>query len=37
LQAIYAGHDDVETLARLTDRSYAELDAEYQQYMASLP
>jgi hypothetical protein len=37
LQAIYAGHDDVETLARLTDRSYAELDAQYQQYMASLP
>jgi hypothetical protein len=37
LQAIYAGHDDAETLARSTSRTYAELDAEYQQYMASLP
>jgi hypothetical protein len=37
LQAIYAGHDDAQTLARLTGGSYPELDADYRRYMQSLP
>jgi hypothetical protein len=37
LQAIYAGKDDPQTLAKLTGRSYAELDEEYRRFMESLP
>jgi hypothetical protein len=37
LQAIYAGKDDPQTLARFTGRSYEELDGEYRQFMESLP
>ncbi|HEY4234231.1 MAG TPA: hypothetical protein VGM76_12440 [Lacipirellulaceae bacterium] len=37
LQAIYAGHDDAQTLAKLTGQSYPELDAEYRRFMESLP
>jgi hypothetical protein len=37
LQAIYAGHDETQTLARLTEQSYPELDAQYRQFMESLP
>jgi hypothetical protein len=37
LQAIYAGHDDPQTLSKLTGRSYEELDAEYRACMQSLP
>ena len=37
LQAIYAGKDDPQTLAKLTGRSYEELDGEYRQFMESLP
>ena len=37
LQAIYAGKDDPQTLAKLTGRSYEELDGEYREFMQSLP
>jgi hypothetical protein len=37
LQAVYAGHDDPQTLSKLTGRSYPELDGEYRQFMESLP
>jgi hypothetical protein len=37
LQAIYAGKDDQQTLAKLTGQSYPELDAEYRRFMESLP
>lgn len=37
LQAIYAGHDKPNSLAELTGRSFAELDAEYREFLESLP
>jgi hypothetical protein len=37
LEAVYAGRDDDETLARETATSYAELDAAYRRFMESLP
>jgi hypothetical protein len=37
LGAVYAGRDDGESLAELTGRRYSELDAEYRQFMESLP
>lgn len=37
LDAVYSGRDDVLTLSRLTGKSLAELDQEYQQYMKSGP
>jgi hypothetical protein len=37
LKAIYAGKDDPQTLAKMTGRSYEELDGEYRQFMESLP
>jgi hypothetical protein len=33
LEAVYSGHADRTTLARLTDRSYAQLDAEYRAFL----
>ena len=37
LAAIYAGRDEPDTLAKLTGRSYEELDREYLEFMKSLP
>jgi hypothetical protein len=37
LNAVYAGRDDSESLSEITGRSYSELDAEYRQFMESLP
>lgn len=37
LQAIYGNKDTATTLAQMTGRSFAELDAEYQAYIAGLP
>ena len=37
LQAIYGNKDTTTTLAQVTGRSFAELDAEYQAYIANLP
>lgn len=37
LAAIYAGRDEADTLEKLTGKSYAELDAEYLEFMRSLP
>ena len=37
LQAVYAGRDDAQTLEKLTGRSLEELDAEYRQFLQSLP
>lgn len=37
LQAIYGNKDTTTTLAQVTGRSFAELDAEYQAYIAGLP
>lgn len=37
LQAVYAGHDNEQTLADATGTSYSELDAAYRKYMESLP
>ena len=37
LVAIYTGRDRPETLAQLTDTSYAELDRQYREFMGSLP
>jgi hypothetical protein len=37
LQSVYAGRDDAETLAKFSGRGYDELDAEYRQFMESLP
>ncbi len=37
LDLVYSNRDDVLTLARLTDKSLAELDQEYQLYMKSGP
>lgn len=37
LAAVYAGRDDAKSLATLTGRSYAELDAEYREFIESLP
>lgn len=35
LNAVYDGRDDVGTLSRLTGRTYAELDRQYEEYMAA--
>jgi len=37
LTAVYAGRDDPQSLATLTGRSYGGLDAEYRQFIESLP
>lgn len=37
LQAIYTGHDSVQTLVETTGASYSELDAAYRRYLESLP
>lgn len=37
LTAVYTGRDDRETLARATGASYAQLDAEYREFLAALP
>ena len=37
MQAIYGNKDMATTLAQVTGRSFAELDAEYQAYIAGLP
>ena len=37
LNAVYAGRDDGEALTDMTGQSYSELDAEYRQFMESLP
>lgn len=37
LQAVYAGRDNAETLSKVTSRSYPELDAEYREFLESLP
>ncbi len=37
LQAVYANHDNEQTLAEVTGARYSELDAAYRQYMEKLP
>jgi hypothetical protein len=37
LQAVYARHDNDQTLAETTGSSYSELDAAYRRFMESLP
>jgi hypothetical protein len=37
LVSVYAGRDDARTLTRTTGRSYRALDAEYRQFLESLP
>ncbi len=37
LTAVYSGHDNDATLSEATETSYTKLDAEYRQYMESLP
>jgi hypothetical protein len=37
LNAVYAGGDDNETLTYMTGQSFRQLDAEYRQFMESLP
>jgi hypothetical protein len=37
LEAVYAGRDDINSLAEATGLSDAQLDAAYRQYMESLP
>jgi uncharacterized protein with LGFP repeats len=37
LQAVYARHDNDQTLAELTGTSYSELDTAYRRFMESLP
>jgi hypothetical protein len=37
LAAVYAGRDDAETLSTLTSTSVSDLDAEYREFLQSLP
>ncbi len=37
LEAVYAGRDEADTLAKLTGESYEHLDAQYREFMESLP
>jgi len=37
LASVYAGTDSLETLSRLTNKSYTQLDEEYAAYLKSLP
>jgi hypothetical protein len=37
LQAVYAGHDNEQTLSEATGAGYPELDAAYRRYVESLP
>ena len=37
LQTVYAGRDHEGTLAETTETSYTDLDAQYRQYLESLP
>src|SRR5262249_50471626 len=37
LVAVYAGHSDPQTLVKLTGSSYQELDAQYGEFLKSLP
>ena len=36
-ERVYAGRDDGESLTGMTGKSYGELDAEYREFLESLP